>query len=178
MPSLKDLLYNVGEGCCMLASFRFLPCGVQCILAHVRALSSACTQAVFKRTTTYVPFLLVGSYFTNEVSMQESACVHTHAVSACAVPPTPVRTAGHLLHSGSHRVVALPCQPSPSHGMPCIAKGEMHTVLPHQLHPHTSLQRTTSLQRIAGHRLGSPELLEQAQPRGECRYPWCSISFT
>lgn len=31
------------------------------------SLSFSHTQAVFKRTTTYVPFLLVGSYFTNEV---------------------------------------------------------------------------------------------------------------
>jgi len=33
-----------------------------------------CFQTVFKRTTTYVPFLLVGSYFSNEVCVCVCAC--------------------------------------------------------------------------------------------------------
>lgn len=126
MPSLKDLLYNVGEGCCMLASFRFLPCGVQCILAHVRALSSACTQAVFKRTTTYVPFLLVGSYFTNEVSMQESACAHTHAVSACSAPnPSSNSWASPPLWKSSGCCSALSAFTITRHAMHCKG-GDAH----------------------------------------------------
>lgn len=73
------------------------------------------SQAVFKRSTTYVPFLLVGSYFTNEVRARACARVCT---AACRPPPLrlgqqrgPPTACSHVWRSPALRVCACDLSP-------------------------------------------------------------------
>lgn len=86
MSKLADGVYNVRlvPFCCALAKARSVWGSLHFQIADppwcVAVLLWLAVQLFFKRSTLYIPFILVGAYFANEVRKQEIGTLHRTAV--------------------------------------------------------------------------------------------------